>query len=107
DVGGRGAIAKERDDGGGDIVRVRQQTSTRVAPAFRQRLEDQALLFRPHAAQRSNPAFVRGALEIVQRSDVQLAVERCNGFGPDALQVKQIEHGRRKLGDELAVVFRI
>src|SRR5207247_7167277 len=64
-------------------------------------------LFRSQAAQGTNPPVGRRTLEIVEGSDVELAIQGRDGLGSDTLEVKQIENGRRKLGDELAMVGRV
>src|SRR5204862_2611290 len=49
----------------------------------------------------------RRTLEVVAGWDVELAIQGRDGLGSDTLEVKQIENGRRKLGDELAMVGRV
>src|SRR4051812_7041415 len=71
--------------------------------SFLERFEDQPLFLCAHPAQRPDAAVERRALEIVQRADAELAIQRRDGLRADSLQVEQIEHGRRKLGDELAM----
>ncbi len=88
-------------------MRVRQQMPAGVALALGKRLEDERLLLRAHAAQRADPPVVRRLLEVVDRADAQLAIERRDGLRPDALQVEQVENRRRELGDELAMEFGV
>ena len=83
---------------------VGQQVTAGVALPLLERFEDQRFLLGAHAAQRANPAVERGAFEIVERADVELAVQRGDRLGPDALQMQQVEDRRRKLGDELAMI---
>ena len=85
-------------------MRVGQQVPAGEPLPFLERLQDERFLLRAHAAERANPAVERGALEIVERADAELAIQRRDGLRPDALQVQQVEDGRRKLGDELAMV---
>ena len=64
--------------------------------ALLERLEDQRLLLRAHAFQRAEAALAGGALEIVERPDPELLVEQRDGLRADALQVQQVEDGRRE-----------
>ena len=75
-----------------------------VALALLERLEDQRLFLGAHAAEAANPAVGGRALEIVERADVELAVQRRHRLRSDALQMQQIEHRRRELRDQLAVI---
>ena len=100
-------LAEERDERGRGVVRVGQQMAAGVALALLERLEDQRFLLRAHAPQRADPAVGGRALEVVERADAELAVERRDGLGPDTLQVQQVEDRRRKLGEELAVVLGV
>ena len=62
-----------------------------------------AFLFRAHAAQRTDASVGRRVLEIGERADAELAVQRRHRLRPDALQVEQVQDGRRKLGQQLAM----
>ena len=101
------ALAEVADERGRRVVGVRQQMAAGVALAFLERLEDQRFLLRAHAAQRADAAVGRRAFEIVERADAELAVQRGDGLRADALQVQQVEDGRRKLGEQLAMKGRI
>ena len=75
-----------------------------MALALLERLEDERFLLRAHAAQGAN-ASVRGAARS-RSSSVRMPSSRysvATVFGPDALQVEQIENGRRELGEQLAM----
>ena len=76
-----------------------QQMAARVALAFLERFEDERFLFRPHAAQRADASVGRRALEIVEGADAELAIQRRDRLGSDALEVEEIENRRRKLGE--------
>src|SRR5216684_520453 len=78
-----------------------------VTFALLERFEDERLLFQTHAVQGANPAVPRGALEIGERPDVELSVERPDGLRTDALELQEVEHGRRELRGELAMVRRV
>ena len=95
----RRTLAQIVDERGRGVVRIRQEVAPGVALALLERLQDERLLFRAHAAQRADASVGRRALEIVERADAELAVQRGHGLGSDALQVEQIEDGRRKLGE--------
>ncbi len=102
----RRTLAQIADERGRGIVRIRQEMPPGVALALLERLQDERLLFPAHAAQRADASIGRRALEVVERPDPELAVQRGHGLGADALQVEQIQNGRRKLGEELAMKGR-
>jgi hypothetical protein len=106
DGGIGGAVVQECDDRRGRVVGIAQQMASRVALALLEGLQNERFLFRPHAAQGANASVGRRALEIVEGPDVELAIQRRDGLGSDSLEVKEIENGRRKLGDELTMVRR-
>ncbi len=59
----------------------------RSSSAFRM----SASFFGAHALQRANPAVPGGAFEIVERADVEAAVEERHGLRTDALEPQQVE----------------
>ena len=87
----RRALAEIRDERLGGVVRVGEEMAARVALAFLERLEDERLLLRAHAAQRADASIGRRVLEIGERPDAELAVQRRHGLGPDAVQVEEVE----------------
>ena len=93
------ALAQVGDERRGGVVRVGQQMPAGEALALVERLEDERFLLRAHARAARGSGRRRGALEIVERADAELAIERRDGLRPDALQVQQVEDRRRKLGD--------
>ena len=92
-----------RDERFGGVVRVREEMAAAVALALLERLEDQSFLPGPHATQRANASIGRRVFEIGEGPDAQLAVQRRDGLWPDAVQVEQVEDGRGKLGQQLAM----
>ena len=66
--------------------------------------QDLRLLLRAHAFQRAQPAFASGRLEILERLDPELVVEQRDGLRTDALEVEQVEDGRRKLLQQILVI---
>ena len=84
-------------------MRVREEMAARVALALLERFEDEPFLLRPHAAQRTDAAIGRRVLEIGERPDAELAVQRRHGLWPDAVQVEQVEDRRREFGQQLAM----
>src|SRR4030095_8535249 len=69
-----------------------------------ERFENEPLFLRPHSTNRPDASVLRGRLEIVDGANAQLAIEHSDRLRADALQVQKIENGRRKLGDERAMV---
>ena len=101
-------LAQRRDDA---LAASSCASGSRCRPAWRLRssraLRISASFLAPMPAKRADAAVGCGPLEIVERADAELAIERRDRLRPDALQVQQVEDGRRKLGDELAVVLRV
>ena len=90
------------DQRGCDAVGVGQQMPAGVLLPISERLENERFLLRAHALQRPNLALAARGLEIVERANAKLLVERCHGFRADALQVQEVQDAGRKFGHELA-----
>jgi hypothetical protein len=60
--------------------------------------------FFAHAFDAAQASGARGRFEVVERADVQLAVEQRDGLRSDPLQPENVEDGWRKLRRQLAVV---
>ncbi len=99
-------LAQRGDERRRGIVRFSQKTTAGDALAFFERLEDHRLLLRPHALQRADAAVLRRALEVLERADRERVIEQGDRLRADALQVQQVEDGRRKLLQQLLVVWR-
>ena len=89
----------------GQRLRVEGESRPRVAAVGLQRLEDQRLFLQAHSCHRPNPPVASGLFEIVEGANPQLAVKPRYRFGPNALEPEQIEDGRRKLLEQLAVIL--
>ena len=85
------------------LVRLGEQVAARESLALVERLQDQRFLLRAHPLHRANPAVDAGFFEIVERSDIEIAIERRHRLRTHALQPQQIEDGRGELGDEIAM----
>ena len=64
---------------------------------FFERFQDERFLFRAHPFQLADPSVFAGGLQLVERAHAELRVQLRDRLGPDALQMKQIQDGRRKL----------
>ena len=93
-----------RRPAGGRVVRLRHQPPADEPPLFLERLEDQRLLLRAHALHAADAAVARRLLELLERADAELAVEPRDRLRPDALEVQQVQHGRRKLLQQFLVI---
>ena len=76
------------------------------ALALFERLQDERFLLCAHAAQRGSGRRLP-RVGIVERPDAGLAIQGRHRLGADALQAQEVENGRRKLGDQLAMVVGV
>ena len=77
-----------------------------VTFVFVEGFENERFLFRAHAAKRAESVILGRALEILERPDVELMVERRDSLRADALEMEQIEHSRWIPRGELPMVRR-
>ena len=87
-----------------DVVGLGHEAPAGEALALLERLEDERLLLGAHALQRADAALARRALEIVERPDLQAAVEERDRLRADPLQAQQVQDGRRKLLQQILMI---
>ena len=72
-----------------------------MALPFLDRLQNQLLLLRAHAFQRSNASRLGRLGEIGEALDPQFLIEHRDGLRPDALEPQDFEQRLRKFGQQL------
>ena len=97
-------LAERGDQRRRRIVGLGDQPPAGDAGPLLEGAQDLRFLLRAHAFQRAQPAFASGRLEILERLDPELVVEQRDGLRTDALEVEQVEDGRRKLLQEILVI---
>ena len=92
------------DEGARGLVRLARQSAAAEIRPLLEGLQDEGLLLRPHALDLAQPAVARRRFELFERADAELPVEKRHGLRADALQVQQVEDGRRELPQQFLVI---
>ncbi len=100
----RRVLAQRSDQAGGGIVRFRHESASDEPPLLFEGLQDERFLLRAHAFHLPDASVARCLFQLLERADAKVAVEPRDRLRPDPLQVQQVQHGRRKLLQQLLVV---
>ena len=90
----------------GDARRVAHQVPPDVLLALGDGGDDELFLLGAHALQLAERTGLRGALELVDRRNLQLLVDQGDRLRADALQAHHLEDGRRELLEQFLMIRR-
>ncbi len=104
DEGAGRRFTEPADERRGGIVGFGAEAAARDAGALLERLQDLAFLFRAHALELAQTPVARRGFELVERANPEVVIEQCHRLRSDALQMQQVEDGRRELLKQFLVI---